>query len=246
MLFPNDAKEIICKGIKCPNTNERTLGVCIQKKGDKYVYSDSEKPSVIILFRDPTIQDSNPDRIIKHVLDIEDPKDKIKSTLFTFYKTYFLDFFPENEIIYLDNCIRCKMPFTTKQLKSDFLKLSDPYASCCYKISKAFLGRLPNLKCLIISDVKSIIWLGKKGFFTNLNNSTQGFIDKYEENKSNQGNSTILLNQSLQLKDFNFPVFFFMHPNTLQLQQKYYAPGEKYNIKFECHRNMILDILNVG
>lgn len=242
MLFPNDAKEIICKGINCPSKNEsRTWGVCIQKNGDKYGYLDSDAPSVLILFRDPTIEDSNPKRVVKNVLDIEDPKKKIKSTLFTFYKTYLLDLFPENEIIYLDNCIRCKMPFTIEQLKNDFLKLSNPYASCCYEISKSILKGLPNLKCLIISDVKSIIWLGERGFFRNLNGDTQRFIDNYEEGKYNEGNSTILLNQRFQLEDFDFPVFFFMHPKTLQLQyETYYAPGKKYNKEFEKHRNMIL------
>lgn len=246
MLFPKDAREKICNGLHCPNKSiKRTKGFCIQKWQGEYVQIDSDDPSVVILFRDPTIQDKDPNREVGYVLDIDDPKKKINSTLFTFYKDYFLDSFPGNEIIYLDNFIRCKMPFTTDQLKNDFLDLSDPYATCCYEISSLFLEKLSNLKCLIISDVRPIIWLGKLGFLTNLDPEVKSFIDKYEDGKSMPDmNSTILLNKSFQLDNFKFTVFFFLHPNTLQLQYtKSYAPGKKYGLEFEKHLNMMSNIL---
>lgn len=246
MLFPNDARKTICEGLNCPSKNaRRTQGFCIQKKKGKYVQIDSGAPSVVILFRDPTIADMDARREVENVLDIRNPKENVNSNLFTFYKTYLLDFFPGNEIIYLDNFIRCKMPFTSIQLKNDFLKLSDSYATCCYEISRSFLGRLPNLKCLIISDVKPIIWLGKKNFLTNLSSDIKQVISDYQDDKFNSGeNSTILLNEHLNLDKFKFPVLFFPHPNTLQLQyNRWYAPGKKYYTEFKNHLNMISDIL---
>jgi hypothetical protein len=242
MLF-NDARKTICEN--CPSKNVGiTQGFCIQKKNGKYFQIDSDAPSVVILFRDPTIKDPNPNRVVKYVLDIDDPKKKLNSTLFTFYKP-FLDYFPDNEIIYLDNFIRCKMPFTTIQLKNNFLKLSDPYATCCYDISRSFLGRLTKLKCLIISDVKPIIWLGKKNFLTNISSDIKQVISDYQDDKFNSGeNSTILLNERLNLDKFKFPVLFFPHPNTLHLQYpRRYAPGKKYYTEFKNHLNMIFDIL---
>ncbi len=246
MLFPNDARKTICEGLNCLSKNaRRTQGFCIQKKHGKYVQIDSDTPSVVILFRDPTIADMDTRREIEYVLDIRNPKENVNSILFTFYKTYFLDFFPRNDIIYLDNFIRCKMPFTSKELNKKFLELSDPYATCCCEISHSFLGKLPNLKCLIISDVKAIISFGKKGFLTNLSSDIEQFINNYQDEKSNNDeNSTILLNERFNLKDFNFPTLFFPHPNTLQFQyKKWYAPGKKYCTEFENHRNMIFDIL---
>lgn len=246
MLFPNDARKTICEGLNCPSKNaRRTQGICIQKKNGEYFQIDSDAPSVVILFRDPTIADKDANREVKYVLDIKKPKENVNSTLFTFYKTYFLDFFPENEIIYLDNFIRCKMPFTSKELNKKFLELSDPYAACCCKISLSFLEKLPNLKCLIISDVKAIISFGKKDFLTNLSSDIKQFINNYQDEKSKNGeNSTILLNERFNLLNFNFPVLFFLHPNTLQLQyEKWYALGKKYCIEFEDHQNMIFEIL---
>lgn len=243
MLF-NDAWKTICEN--CPSKNiRRTQGFCIQKKNGNYFQIDSDAPSVIILFRDPTIADNDANREVKYVLDIKNPKEKINSTLFTFYKTYFLDFFPENEIIYLDNFIRCKMPFTSTELNKKFIELSDPYAACCCEISQSFLGKLPNLKSLIISDVKAIISFGKKGLLTNTSSDIEKFINNYQDEKSNNDvNSTILLNERFNLKDFKFPTLFFPHPNTLQFQyKKWYAPGKKYCKEFEDHRNMIFEIL---
>ncbi len=243
MLF-SDARETICES--CPSKNtRRTQGFCIQKKNGNYVQIDADAPSVVILFRDPTIKDPNPNRVVKYVLDIDDPKYNLNSTLFTSYKRYFLDSIPGDEIIYLDNFIRCKMPFTTIQLKNDFLNLSDPYATGCCEISRSFLGRLhSNLKCLIISDVKAIISFGKKGFLTNLSSDIEQFITNYQDGKSNNNeNSTILLNKRFNLKDFKFPVLFFLHPNTLLQYNLWYAPGKKYCTEFENHRKMIFEIL---
>lgn len=247
MQFPVGAMETVCKG--CPNKDtSRTKGFYIQKRQGKYVHIDfdaSSDVSVVILFRDPTINDPNPERIVRYVLDVDDPKTSIHSRLFTFYDMYFLNFFPDDIIVYLDNFIRCKMPYTLDKLNKDYLNLSNPYATCCCKISRSFLEKLPNLKCLIISDVKPVVWLGKKDFITTLDKKTNEFIATYKDQKPlPDKTSTILLNQCFYFGDIKLPVFFFPHPNTMQLQYKRsYAPRKKHSMEFQNHIDMILNML---
>ncbi|MBU3966733.1 MAG: hypothetical protein KKG76_05050 [Euryarchaeota archaeon] len=247
LLFPEDLRETICEGLNCPSKSvTRTQGFCIQKKQDRYVQIDSDAPSVVILFRDPTIE---LDRDVKYVLDVKDPKKQVSSKLFDIFNKCILEMLPEDEIVYLDNFIRCKLPFSNKIITEDCLKI-DPYANCCNQISLSIFNNLSNIKCLIISGTCPLVWFECKKILhyesADVEKYFKGFFDREvkTENIKNKINSVTMLGEQFLVDGWNFPVFFFPHPVTLQRQyDKYYAPGEDYHTQFINGRNKIIQIL---
>lgn len=237
MLFPEDARENFCEGLNCLNRTPRTKGFCIQKQQGKYVKIDSDSPSVVILFRDPTIEKN---RNVKYVLDVNSGlNEKVSSKLFDPYSKYLLQHFPEHEIIFLDNLVRCRLPFTREKLKLNFSTLSEPYAQCCWEVSQLFFKNLSEIKCLILSSVDVLVWLEKKGLLHYQSNE----IKQYFERK-NHINSTTMLGECFKISGWKFPVFFFPHPVTLKLRYKKDYELKKNNLeKLENGRRKILETL---
>lgn len=248
MLFPMDAT--ICEGLNCPNKSKsvtKTQGICIQKKEGRYVQIDSDAPSVVILFRDPTIEKN---RDVKYVLDVLDPNIKVSSKLFDKFDECLIKYFPENEIIYLDNFIRCKLPFSKEEITENCL-IIDPYANCCNKISLSIFNKLQNIKCLIISGTCPFVWFEYKKILhyesTDVEKYLKGFFDREikSQNIKNKINSVTMLGEQFTLDGLEFPMFFFPHPVVLQRRSwdKYYAPGKDYHTQFINGRNKIIQTL---
>lgn len=248
MLFPNDAKQKICEELNCPSENaNRTKGLCIQKRQGRFIQTDSDAPSVLILFRDPTIE---LDRDVEYVLDIKNPKNKISSTLFDIFDKRILNYFPEDEIIYLDNFIRCRLPFSNKEITED-CSIIDPYANCCNQISLCIfnkLNKLSNIKCLIISGTCQLVWFENKKILhyesADVEKYLEGFFNREvkTENIKNKVNSVTLLGEQFIVDGLDFPIFFFPHPKVLQPRSwdKYYALGKDYHTQFINGRDKII------
>lgn len=246
MIFPSDTREKICDRLNCPNRNTyRTHGICVKHQNNKYIKINSVTPSVAIIFRDPTIENT---RNVPYVLDINSDIDgKITSRLFNTYNKYLLQYFPENEVIFLDNFIRCSLPISREELSANYLNLIKPYASNCFEILHSYLEKIPDLKCLIFTNAETLFWIEKRGNLQYQNPQIrkyfEGFIDKEikRENIRNHINSTTLLDECFKVDDWGFPIFFFPHPVTLQRQyMKYYEVGKPYHEKFENGRKKII------
>lgn len=212
MLFPKDARKNCCD---CLNrTAQRTKGFCIQKQQGKYVKIDSDSPSVVILFRDPTIEKN---RNVEYVLDVNNGlNEEVSSKLFDPYSKHLLQHFPEREIIFLDNLVRCRLPFRREELKQNFSTLSEPYAQCCWGVSKLFFNKNLSIKCLILSSVDVLVWLEKKRLLHYQSNE----IKQYFEGKKKHINSTTMLGERFKISGCQSPVFFFPHPVTLKWSYK--------------------------
>jgi hypothetical protein len=88
------------------------------------------------------------------------------------------------------------------------------------------------------SDVKPLIWLGRKGLLHFKNTEINDYI------KEEKGNSTVLLDECFEVRGWDFPVFYFPHPKVLQLQYSmYYDSNKRYHTKFEMGRDRILQVL---
>lgn len=236
MLFPEKARYRICEG-NCPNKNaNRTRGICVRKQQNNYVCVNSDAPSVVIIFRDPTIEDN---RNVPYVLDIRYVKNKkASSQLFSPYTKHLLSYFPEGEIVYLDNFIRCPISVSMATLSNNYWQYSKKPATYCSKISRLLVDKIQNLKCLIFSDVKPLIWFGREGLLHSKNKKVDDYI------KEKKGNSTVFLDECFEVKGWRFPVFYFPHPKVLQRQYKrYYAPNKRYHMKFKNGRERILQVL---
>lgn len=241
MLFPDNAQQEICENKTCPhNANrifDRSKAVCIKKQSDNYIVVNSESPSILILFRDPKIEI---ERNVPYVLDLKyAPNEKVSSRLFSSYKTHLLNYFPDGEIIYLDNFIRCQCPNVSRsELSKNFWNYSNRPAIYCVEITKILIGEFNNLKCLIFSDTKLFEWFRNNGLLHFLDQETEDFLS------SGRGKSPVLLNKCFNVEGWNFPVFFFPHPNTLLRQYwRFYAPGKPYHSEFMDGRAKILSIL---
>lgn len=237
MLFPEEGRYTICEGRNCPNKNaNRTRGICIKKQQNDYICVNSDNPSVIIIFRDPTIENN---RNVPYVLDINYVNGKkVSSRLFNFYNKHLLNHFPEGEIVYLDNFIRCPLSIPRATLSSDYWRYSSESATCCNEITNLLVDKMKNLKCLIFSSIESFNWLICKGL---LHFKNKKIIDYIKEEKEN---STVLLDECFNIKRWDFPIFYFPHPSILQYQYgKHYAPNKKYYMKFKNGRERILQVL---
>ena len=247
MLLSEEERGTICKGQKCPNWGVGlTQGICIQRQHNKFVQIDSDAPSVVILFRDPTIEK---DRNVNYVLDVLDPKIKVSSKLFDIFDACLIKYFPENEIIYLDNFIRCKMPFSKGEISENCLKI-DSYANCCSKISLSIFNKLKNIKCLILSGTCPFIWFEYKKILhyesADIEKYLKGFFDREvkSQNIKNKINSVTMLGEQFTLDGLDFPIFFFPHPVVLQRSwDKYYAPGKDYHTQLINGRYKIIQNL---
>lgn len=232
MLFPKDARKTICEGLKCPNRNDdRTKGICTQRQQDKFVGVNSDNPSVLILFRDPTIRDRRP---VPFVLNIK-PKvnEKVTSRLFETYNRYLLPHVPDGEIIYLDNFFRCQAS-DADELTKNFIKNSHPFAENCYEISKLLFNIL-HLKCLIISSGTILIWLGQKGFLRCDNNIIMQYIKDYKWDRSNRGSFKILLNECFTLEGYDFPVFYFPYTTSMNTRHEM-SYANDINFQHQCDK----------
>ncbi len=226
MLFPENAK--ICDGLNCPiRDTGRTKGICIQRQQNEFIKINSNTPSILILFSDPTIRYKRP---VPFILKIKsNVNETVTSRLFGPYTKYLLPYIPDNEIIYLDNFFRCQAS-STDELSNNFMKNSHPFAQNCYENSKILFNNL-NLKCLIISRGKILIWLGQKGLLYCNDSKIMKYINDYKWDHSNRGNFTILLNECFTLKDYGFPVFYFPYPTQLNARyDEIYDPDPKYHL----------------
>ena len=235
MLFSGNIQDEFCKKISCPNMDtHRTLGICIKKENDDFVITDSISPSIVIFFRDPTIEKK---RSVDYVLDLNGDKRNVSSRLFNVYVKYLLQHFPEDEIIYLDNFVRCSLPLKREELSADYINNIEPYAKCCFEVSRLFFMKLSNIKCLIFSGVDNLVWLEKKGLLKYQNKDIKEYFDC-------KANSTILLGESFEVNGWDFPIFFFPHPVTFEKQyETYYALGKPYHSNLENGREEIMKYL---
>jgi len=239
MLLSEEKRRTICKGQKCPNCNAgRTQGICIQRQQNKFVCVNPNTPSVLILFRDPNIENI---RTVKFVLNIiYKVGGKATSRLLEPYNKYLLPHIPDGEIIYLDNFIRCQISNkTAEELTDNFMQESHPFAEYCYQISKLLLNNF-QLKCLIISDAKLVIWLVQKGFMHCERNDIKQYIIDYKWGQSNKGNFKILLNECFKLDGYYFPVFYFPYPKNLNA---HYKSSYANDINFINHCDKIRKVL---
>lgn len=235
MLFPENAK--ICDGLNCPIKNTgRTKGICIQRQQDEFIRINSNTPSVLILFSDPTIRDKRP---VPFILNIKSNlNEKVTSRLFDPYNKYLLPYIPDSEIIYLDNFFRCQAS-NADELSKNFMTSSHPFAQNCYENSK-FLFNSLNLKCLIISRGPILIWLGQKGLLHCDNNIIMQYIKNYKWNHSKRG-FKILLNECFTLDDYIFPVFYFPYPTQLNARyEECYASDPIFQHHCDNIRNVLL------
>ena len=239
MLFPKNVKGTICEKLKCLNRNvDRTQGICIEKQQQEFVCINSKTPSVLILFRDPNIENI---RTVPFVLNIRyNEGGKATSRLLEPYNKYLIPHIPDGEIIYLDNFIRCQISNKTAQeLTDNFMQESHPFAENCYQISKLLLN-IFQLKCLIISDAKLVIWLVQKGFMHCERNDIKQYIQDYKWGQSNKGNFKILLNECFTLDGYYFPVFYFPYPKNLNA---HYKSSYANDINFKNHCDKITKVL---
>jgi hypothetical protein len=133
-------------GVIKKNAN-RTHGICIRKQQNDYFFVNSDAPTAIIIFRDPTIRDN---RDVRYVLDIKyDNNKKVSSLLFNVYNKHLLKYFSEEEVVYLDNFVRCRVPISMDELSNDYWMYSDKPAAYCNGILKLLVDKVQNPKCLI-------------------------------------------------------------------------------------------------
>lgn len=239
MLFPNDARKKICEGLNCPNRKAgRTQGICIQRRQNEFVCIKLKTPSALILFRDPNIENT---RTVPCVLNIRyNVGEKATSRLFEPYNKYLLPHIPDGEMIYLDNFFRCQaLNKTAKELTHNFMQESHPFAEYCYDISKLLLNTF-KLKCLIISDASLVIWLVQKGFMCCERNDLKQYIKDYKWGQSNIGNFKILLNECFSLDGYDFPVFYFPYPKSLNA---HYSSSYANDINFQNHCDKIRKVM---
>lgn len=231
-------EEALCKICeKCPmNGTDRTYGLSVKKQRGSYICVDSVEPSVVIVFRDPKIKK---DRYVPYVLDIKYVKEeRASSRLFDTYDKHLLRHFPEGESVYLDNFIRCRISIKSDEIRSNYLSLLDGPPTYCMEILKSLLRIRQHVKCLVFADITPLVWLAFEGSLVIGESKVGSFL------KGIGGNSTILLGKSFEVRDWNFPVFFFPHPNTLlQQNRRYCYQDSRYYKEFIDGREAILRVL---
>jgi hypothetical protein len=242
MLFSEEIRFRICIDLGCPGRERnRTKGLCIRKERDGCIYVDAKDPktpSVMMIFRDPVIQDS---RKVSHVLDIRDPEHNrmVSSNLFDVFAEHIFSYFPDGLAMYLDNFIRCPAPVTLGKLRKDYWRYYQEYADRCMAALGMLVRRMPNLKCVIFADVKPLVWLGRRGILAYSKSEIDDYIEWEGEGIQN---STVFLGERLGVSGWDLPVFYVPHPKTIQRQyEEFYAPGKKHFDAFEDNLKMVLD-----